>query len=183
MAKASLVRSAQSPDKGAVGSMTVTSMNEGNQVNPAPLLRRGRTFELLIAFVSCVLLAGGTASADSDSDRSFTALITDAEGVVTELTNVSFYWEEQVSETAFVPHELKQVPVRRGAGTVKVRFATIKEIEVEPAPDSSLPLVTITLTNGKTGAFRLAIAGSFKGESDFGEMHIPANSVRRILFK
>ncbi|MFQ5932072.1 MAG: hypothetical protein ACE5MM_06675 [Nitrospiraceae bacterium] len=152
-------------------------------MNPALLLRRGRTFELLIAFMSCLLLAGGIASADSDSDRSFTALITDAEGVITELTNVSFYWEEKVSETAFVPHELRQVPVRRGAGTVKVRFATIREVEVEPAPDSSLLRVTITLTNGRTGEFQLAIAGSFKGESEFGEMHIPANSIRRILFK
>jgi len=109
--------------------------------------------------------------------------VTDTQGVETEVKNLLFYWEEKVSETAFVPHEVKQVPVKRGTATVNVRFDTIKQIDVNPGPDKAPPLLTITLTNGKTGEFALAIAGSFKGESDFGEVELPASGLKKIVFK
>ncbi|MFQ5991577.1 MAG: hypothetical protein ACE5NA_03980 [Nitrospiraceae bacterium] len=115
--------------------------------------------------------------------RAFSAVVTDAQGVETELKDVLFYWEEKVSETSFVPHEVKQVPVKRGTGTVKVNFATIRQIDVQPSPDGGLPRLTITLTSGKTGEFTLASPGSFKGESDFGEMNVPASGITRIVFK
>ena len=139
---------------------------------------------LLIGLAASLLVSDGSASwADTKANKISTALFTDTQGVETEVRNVLFYWEEKVSETAYVPHELKQIPVKHGSGTVNVKFDTIRQIDVAPASDKSLPVLSITLTNGKTGEFVLATAGSFKGESDFGEINIPVNSLRKIVFK
>lgn len=138
---------------------------------------------LLISVVTTLLLFGGQAWAQHKAEKTFQAVVTDAQGVETEVKNIMFYWEEKVSETAFVPHELKQVPVKRGTSTVNVRFDTIKQIDVKPGVDKAPPVFTITLTNGKTGEFALAIGGSFKGESDFGEVELPANGLQKIVFK
>ena len=116
-------------------------------------------------------------------DRAFQAVVTDAQGVETDVKNIVFYWEEEISETAFVPHEVKQVPVKRGSSTVNVKFDTIKQIEVKPGQDKGLPTVVITLSSGKAGEFGLALAGSFKGDSDFGEVEFQANGFKKIIFK
>lgn len=51
---------------------------------------------------------------DGKAEKAFHASAVDSKGVETDLRNVTFYWEEKISETAFVPHELKEVPVKRG---------------------------------------------------------------------
>jgi hypothetical protein len=117
------------------------------------------------------------------AERQFHATVTDGQGIETDIKNITFYWEEKVSETAFVPHELRHVPVKKGTATVNVKFDTIKQIEVKPNADSGLPSLAITLTNGKTGEFALAMKGSFRGESDFGEVDLPANGIKAIRFK
>lgn len=122
--------------------------------------------------------------AQTKGEKSFNAVVTDTHGVETDLRNILFYWEEKVSETAFVPHELKQVPVKRGAATVNVRFEKIKQIEIKAVADKGhTPILAITLTDGKTGEFALATLGSFKGESDFGEVELPAAGLKKIVFK
>lgn len=152
-------------------------------MNRLSRIGKSRTLGLLSGLVAVVLTAHGIAWAQAKADKVFSAIVTDAQGVETEVKNILFYWEEKVSETAFVPHELRQVPVKRGTATVNVRFDTIKQIDVKPGPDKTQPVLTITLTNGKTGEFALAIAGSFKGESDFGEVELPANGLKKIVFK
>jgi hypothetical protein len=128
--------------------------------------------------------AGPSAWAQHKSEKTFQAVLTDAQGVETEVKNVIFYWEEKISETAFVPHELRQIPVKRGTTTVNVKFETIKVIEVKPGADTkTLPTLLVTLTNGKTGEFTLAIDGKFKGDSDFGEVELPASSLKKVAFK
>ncbi|MGH7232008.1 MAG: hypothetical protein ACREJU_11720 [Nitrospiraceae bacterium] len=82
------------------------------------------TLLILIFSVPLASLPGFT---QNKNEKTFAAVITDANGVETEVKNVLFYWEEKVSETAFVPHELKQVPVKRGNATVNVKFDTNKE--------------------------------------------------------
>ena len=77
---------------------------------------------LLMSVIATLLLAGGQAWAQNKTEKVFAAVITDAQGVETEVKNVLFYWEEKVSETSFVPHALKQVPVKRGTTTVNVKF-------------------------------------------------------------
>lgn len=135
------------------------------------------------------LLAGlhavaAPAWAQGKAEKSFQAVLTDAQGVETDARNVIFYWEEKISETAFVPHELKQIPVKRGTTTVNVKFDTIKAIDVKPAADpKTLPTLMVTLTNGKTGEFTLAIDGKFKGDSDFGEVELPASGLKKVVFK
>lgn len=127
---------------------------------------------------------GQEAIAQTKGEKAFQATLTDAQGVVTEVKNVIFYWEEKISETAFVPHELRQIPVKRGTTTVNVKFETIKAIDVKPGAEAnSPPTMTITLTNGKTGEFALAIDGKFKGDSDFGEVELPASGLKKIVFK
>ncbi len=138
---------------------------------------------LLMSVFMVILCAGQSAWAQTKSEKAFTAVLTDAQGVETEVKNLHFYWEEKVSETAFVPHEIKEVPVKRGTATVKVKFETIKLIDVKPSPDGGLPNMAISLTNGKTGEFALAIQGSFRGVSDFGEVELPAGGVKKIVFK
>jgi hypothetical protein len=117
------------------------------------------------------------------AERQFHATVTDGQGIETDIKNITFYWEEKVSETAFVPHELRHVPVKKGTATVNVKFDSIKQIEVKPSADSGLPSLAITLINGKTGEFALAMKGSFRGESDFGEVDLPASGIKAIRFK
>lgn len=121
--------------------------------------------------------------AQSKAEKMFSAVVTDAQGLDSDVKNINFYWEEKVSETAFVPHELRHVPVKRGTATVNVKFESIKQIDVKPSVDKGLPTLTITLTNGKTGEFGLAIDGKFKGESEFGEVELPAAGLRKVVFK
>ena len=115
---------------------------------------------------------------DGKGEKTFHASATDAKGVETDLKNVTFYWEEKISETAFVPHELKEVPVKRGTATVKIKF-----IDLKPSGNGSLPNVSITLADGKTGDFVLAIAGSFKGQSDFGEVELATSELKKLMSK
>ena len=133
---------------------------------------------------ACLLCLGAeTALAQPKGEKAFQVVATDVKGVETEVHGVIFYWEEKISETAFVPHELKEVPVKRGTATVKIKFDVIKTIDVKPSGNGTPPAVSITLSDGKAGEFTLAIAGSFKGQSDFGEVELPAVDLKRIAFK
>jgi hypothetical protein len=138
---------------------------------------------VLCASLTLMALIAASAFAQPKADKTFSAVLTDVDGVETELKNVVFYWEERVSETAFIPHELRQVPVKKGTATVHVKFDTIKQIDVKPSEDKKMPQINIALTNGKNGDFILAIAGSFKGDSDFGDLELPASGLRKVLFK
>lgn len=148
-----------------------------------------KSFSVSMWILGIGLLAGLCATspdawAQAKAEKAFHATLTDAQGVETEVKNVIFYWEEKISETAFVPHELKQIPVKRGTTTVNVKFDTIKAIDVKPGSDAkTLPTLLVTLTNGKTGEFALAIDGKFKGDSDFGEVELPASGLKKIMFK
>ncbi len=133
---------------------------------------------------ACALwLSVGTALAQPKGEKTFQVVATDTKGIETEVHGVIFYWEEKISETAFVPHELKEVPVKRGTATVKIKFDAIKTIDVKPSGNGTPPAVSITLNDGKSGEFTLAIAGSFKGQSDFGEVELPAVELKRLAFK
>jgi hypothetical protein len=140
---------------------------------------------LTVLCTSLILMAfiASNALAQPKADKTFSAVLTDVDGVETELKNVVFYWEERVSETAFIPHELRQVPVKKGNATVHVKFDSIKQIDVKPSEDKKMPQINIALTNGKNGDFMLAIAGSFKGDSDFGDLELPASGLRKVVFK
>lgn len=138
---------------------------------------------LLAGVTAALLLFASHAGAQGKSEKTFNASITDTQGVETEVKNVTFYWEEKLSETAFVPHELRQLPVKRGTATVQVKFETIKQIDVKQNPDKGLPTFAITLTNGKSGEFTAALAGSFRGESDFGQTEIPISTITKVIFK
>lgn len=142
---------------------------------------------LTLCLVLSVLLAlsaiGSAAWAQTKTDKVFHATAVDAKGVETDVKNITFYWEEKISETAFVPHELREVPVKRGTATVKIKFEGIKSIDLKPLGNGAPPNVTITLHDGKTGEFVLAIAGSFKGQSDFGEVELPAAELKKLTFK
>lgn len=134
----------------------------------------------VIAVLSAI---GSAAWAQNKSEKVFHATAMDAKGVETDVKNLTFYWEEKISETAFVPHELREVPVKRGTTTVKIKFDSIKHIDLKPSGNGAPPQVTITLHDGKTGEFLLAIAGSFKGQSDFGEVELPAAELKKLTFK
>lgn len=151
-------------------------------IPPVPHSSRFAIVLCAVLFLCSLLVTG--AQGETKGEKNFNAIITDTHGVETDVRNILFYWEEKVSETTFVPHELKQVPVKRGAATVNVRFEKIKQIEIKPAPDKEhSPVLAITLTDGKTGEFALATSGSFKGESDFGEVELPAAGLKKIVFK
>jgi hypothetical protein len=122
-------------------------------------------------------------AAEPKADRQFLAIVADSQGVETELKNVIFYWEEKVSETSFVPHELRHFPVKRGTSTVNIKFDTIKQVDVKSSDGKTAPAITITLTNGKTGEFVPAVNGSLRGESDFGQVEVPIQSISKITFK
>ncbi len=156
-------------------------------MNRWTIIRTTRHVTQAVCVIGALWLSGSVALAqnktDSRSDKAFHASATDAKGIETDLKNVIFYWEEKISETAFVPHELKEVPVKRGTATVKIKFDTIKFIDLKPSGNNSLPNVSITLADGKTGDFVLAIAGSFRGQSDFGEVELAASELKKLTFK
>jgi len=54
--------------------------------------------------------------------------------------------------------------------------------EPESHEGITLPIFSISLTNGNSAEFMLAISGSFKGMSDFGETELPATAIRKVLF-
>jgi hypothetical protein len=128
-------------------------------------------------------MTGTPAQAQHNGDKAFHAMVTDTKDMQTDVKNMVFYWEEKVSETAFIPHELKHLPVKRGTATVNIKFDGIKHIDVKPGAEKIPPTLNITLTNGKTGEFPLAIDGSFKGESDFGQVEMPVHGLKKLEFK
>jgi hypothetical protein len=133
--------------------------------------------------VAFLLWASVVSAADSKGEKTFHIVVTDQQGVETELKNGIFYWEEKMSETSFVPHELRHLPSKRGTATVNIKFEQIKQIEIKPGADKAAPSMTVTLTNGKNGEFVPAVDGSFKGESDFGQVEVPIGSISKVVFK
>ncbi|MCA9498185.1 MAG: hypothetical protein MRJ67_13310 [Nitrospirales bacterium] len=138
---------------------------------------------VVLLFGSLLWFAAPEGWAASESGESFRAVATDTQGLQTEMENIIFYYEEKVSETAFIPHELRELPVKRGTSTVKIKFFSIKEIDLKASEKGSPPVANVTLKDGKTGEFQLAIAGSFKGQSAFGEVELPATQLARVVFK
>ena len=114
---------------------------------------------------SLVVLTGET-RAEPKADKTFTAVVTGAQGVDTEIRSLIFYWEEKVSEST----------------TNNIPFDKIKQVETKPAGSEGVT-VLVTLANGKTGEFVLTIPGSFRGESDFGQADVPAKSVAKVVIK
>lgn len=143
-------------------------------------VRYGVYGAVLLGLLVCGVVAK---AAETKGERSFQAVVTDAQGMETELKNAIFYWEEKVSETSFVPHELRYFPVKRGTSTVNIKFETIKQVDVKAPDDKGTPAIVITLTNGKTGEFVPAVNGSLRGESDFGQVEVPIHSISKITFK
>ena len=112
----------------------------------------------------------------------FTAKTTDTNGVEMTVSNARLYWEDQINETTFVPHEITYVPVKRGAATLNVQFATIKQIQIKPNhPNKGKAALNIALQNGKNGEFPLAQVVSLVGNSDFGEIKVPVQDLRKII--
>lgn len=146
----------------------------------------GRSFirsASFIAILGTLCLFDDPGWAQNKNDKAFHAVAVDAKSVETDVKNVIFYYEEKISETAFVPHELRELPVKRGTATVKIKFDGIKHIDLKPSSNGTAPNVTITLNDGKTGEFILAVAGSFKGQSEFGEVELPAAELKKLTFK
>jgi hypothetical protein len=142
----------------------------------------------MLAIVGCIAcsalqIADPAWAQAKGGEKTFQATVTDADGKDHDIKNVIFYWEEKVSETAFVPHELRHLPVKSGSATVNVKFETIKQVDIRPATDKSPPAVTITLTNGKSKDFALAIDGRIKGQDEFGEIELPAAGLKRMVLK
>jgi hypothetical protein len=144
-----------------------------------------QTIGVLAALITIVLFCTPNPglTETQPKQKTFDAVVTDAQGVETDVNNIFFYWEEKLSETAFVPNELREVPVTRGTATVKVKFENIKEIEIRKGSDAELPVLAISLTSGKSGEFTLAISGTFRGESDFGEVEFKPAGLNKIVFK
>ncbi len=112
----------------------------------------------------------------------FTATTTDSSGVEMTLSNARLYWEDKIDETTFVPHEITHVPVKRGAATMNVKFEHIKHIQVKSNhPKKGNAALSIALQNGKSGEFPLARAVSLVGDSDFGEIKVPVQDLRKIV--
>jgi hypothetical protein len=150
---------------------------------------KGRVVRRIVGLVCLIgVVAAGVVTvpvvhSETKAEKSFTAVVTDAQGVETEMKNVVFYWEEKLSETAFVPHELRHLPVKRGNSTINVRFDQIKQVENKSPGSADALALVITLHNGKTGEFALSILGSFRGESDFGQADVPVKGISKVVFK
>lgn len=136
------------------------------------------------AAVLMMLMLGVVAAlAEPKEPQGFHVVATDEKNIETELQRTVFYYEEKLNETSFIPHELDTLPVKRGAAVVQVKFTTIKQIEFSAGPNEGSRTVVILLANGKSGEFQLAIAGSFKGLSEFGEVLVPVSGIKKVVFR
>lgn len=151
----------------------------GNSMIRASVIR----YLCLCACATSLSCLPNEALAQPKPERSFAAVVTDTQDIESEIKNVVFYWEEKISETAFVPHELRHLPVRSGSTTVNVKFESIKQVDLRSNGDKALPGVTITLLNGKSKDFTLAIDGRIKGQDEFGEVEVPASGLKRLILK
>ncbi|MBS0183336.1 MAG: hypothetical protein JSS39_13105 [Nitrospira sp.] len=106
-----------------------------------------------ISVMGTFCLFGNPALAQSKNEKAYHAVAVDAKNIETDVKNVVFYYEEKISETAFVPHELRELLVKRGTATVKIKFDGIKHIDLKPSSNGTAPSVMITLNDGKTGEF------------------------------
>ncbi len=136
-----------------------------------------------VGAVGVLLLSVLSAQGESTDHQGFHAVTTDDKNIETELQRAVFYYEEKLNETSFIPHELDTLPVKRGSAVVQVKFRSIKQIEFTPGQSDASRTVMILLTNGKSGEFQLAIAGSFKGISEFGEVLVPVSGVKKVVFR
>lgn len=123
------------------------------------------------------------AGAEVKDHQGFHVVATDEKNIETELQRALFYYEEKLNETSFIPHEIDTLPLKRGAAIVHVKFHTIKQIEFGPGPNDDSRAATVMMTNGKSGEFLLAIAGSFKGMSEFGEVLVPVSGIKKVVFR
>ncbi len=121
--------------------------------------------------------------AETKTEKAFHAVVTDAQGVESDLSNVVFYWEEKVSDTSFVPHEVRHLPARRGTSNVNIKFETIAHVHVKQGAEKDAMTFVVTLTNGKKGDFVPAVNGTLRGESDFGQVDVPMSAISKIVFK
>jgi len=141
-----------------------------------------RSHKKVIAFALLLSLMPTFMWAQSKPDKSFTAIVTDDQGVETEIRNVVFYWEEKLSETAFVPHELRHLPVKRGSTFNNIPFDKIRQVEIKLSGPEGVNVV-VTLANGKTGEFTVTTFGSFRGDSDFGQVDVSVIAVSKVVIK
>ena len=130
-----------------------------------------------------MLLSPAVVQGADQANQTFEATLTDAEGLETDVTNLVFYWEEQLSETQLALHELKHIPAKRGAVPIKINFDRIGQIEFKPGSTTDRPVLSITLKSGKAGEFTLEIPGSFKGQTEFGDMIAAPTQLTKIVFK
>jgi hypothetical protein len=136
-----------------------------------------------LGWLALLLCVAVVSAADTKGEKTFLIVVSDQQGVETEIKNGVFYWEEKLSETSFVPHELRHLPSKRGTATVNIKFDQIKQIEFKPGADKAAPAMTVILANGKNGEFVAAVDGSFRGESDFGQVEVPIASISKVVFK
>ncbi|MET0514835.1 MAG: hypothetical protein ABW047_05840 [Nitrospiraceae bacterium] len=121
--------------------------------------------------------------AETKTGKAFRAVVTDSQGVETDLNNVVFYWEEKVSDTSFVPHEVRHLPVQRGTSNVNIKFETIAQLDVKQGAEKGGMTMVVTLTNGKKGDFVPSVNGTLRGESDFGQVDVPMSAISKVVFK
>jgi len=121
--------------------------------------------------------------AETKTGKAFHAVVTDAQGVETDLNNVVFYWEEKVSDTSFVPHEVRHLPAQRGTSNVNIKFETIAQIDVKQGAEKGVMTLMVTLTSGKKGDFVPAVNGTLRGDSDFGQVDVPMSAISKVVFK
>ncbi|MEE8493010.1 MAG: hypothetical protein V3S25_03115 [Nitrospirales bacterium] len=130
-----------------------------------------------------MLLGPAIVQGADQANQTFEATLTDAEGLETDVTNLVFYWEEQLSETQLALHELTHVPAKRGAVPIKINFDRIGHIEFKPGRITDRLVLSITLKSGKAGEFTLERPGSFKGQTEFGDMIAAPTQLTKIVFK
>jgi len=66
-------------------------------VRPMSQARQRWPIHLVIRLIVLLLVSDGSAWADTKENKALKAVITDTQGVETEVKNVLFYWEEKVS--------------------------------------------------------------------------------------
>ena len=101
-----------------------------------------------------LLWTSGLSAADK-AEKTFQMAVTDQQGVETELKNVIFYWEEKMSETSFVPHELRHLPAKRGTAIVNMILAfhfTANKGDEKKADNTAKAFEAITAAANAGGA-------------------------------
>ena len=87
-------------------------------------------FFVMVVLAACAGVLLVEPAAQAADGTTFHAVITDTQGVETDVTDFVFFWEEKVNDNEVALYELRHLPMKRGAATITIKMENIQKIQI-----------------------------------------------------